>query len=489
MGYEHRPAAAWMNIGKSRRRRSFLFALATIATFCFILRLALITQDKWRFNSACTTPKAVPDDPPRLTIDDFLNPDHTLSRTMNTTTQNFEPDYIFLHKLGRGYEGQADIYHHVPSNKTVVIKTFFSMTRDQQLPYSVLALLEKNNITISRWPVDLSATLRRYTGSDNTYRFSISETDDEDNEVDTSNTNTTLTTPKDGTIHPLDIFHVPNTPPQTHPWRMVLPLYPGSLDSVASTTAFLNLTTADLDFLYRPHFSAIFRTLGQMHQTTEYTGSLSASDFTINGFCHDDVKLDNIFLKNRQHELLVGDMGQVRSLEHDWHKSNKWECRLIDAHRSWRTYLTLLREGSLGAEFSAGQEMGLDKKEDQSAWGAQGAFGRDLMEGKVQWAKAYWSWKVQKTLPQDFPEGGWWDEVPEGVVMVPTPKGPIGMTREEAIEYIEGVRMELGEYKKAVKAGVALEKPWWWWEVKRNKLPEEVERELKVIDGAVLVGM
>jgi hypothetical protein len=134
---------------------------------------------------------------------------------LNTTTQNFEPDYIFLHKLGRGYEGQADIYHHVPSNTIVVIKTFFSTTRDQQIPYSVLALLEKDNITLSRWPVDLSATLRRYTGSDNTYRFSISETDDEDNEADASNANATLTTPEGGTIHPLDLFHVPNTPPQT----------------------------------------------------------------------------------------------------------------------------------------------------------------------------------------------------------------------------------------------------------------------------------
>lgn len=406
-----------------------------------------------------------------LQFKQLLNTNYTIVRNINETTHSFEPEYVYSHKLGRGYEGQADIYTSKSTNQTVVIKTFFPWTREEDMPKEIAARLQRDyNITEKKWPVDITATLRRYNA-----KSSMAD---------------------DLTVHPIDVFYVPRTEKELGPkerpplpWRMVLPLYSsGSLDSAAAALAYLNLTTADIDFLYRPRYKTIFEALGRMHTTVEPESNAT-------GFCHDDIKLDNLFLRNEAHEIMVGDMGQTRSLSHSYHK--KWyDCRLVDAHRAWKTYLVLLRN-------SSARNNGTSE------------FDEELMAQTTDWADAYWNWlESDLTLPQHMvpelddmeeeeeEEGagagnsthGFWNTTPKGTINFPVYREgrieKVAMGREEAFRELGEIKKELTEFKKARNAGTAGEwVPWWWWNATSPVVNKTVEYELKVIDGAHLVGL
>jgi hypothetical protein len=379
----------------------------------------------------------------------LLSPARPIFREYDANTQNFEPEYIFSYKLGQGFEGEANIYTTTTTNRSVVIKTFFSTTRTQDLPPEVANRLQReHNITITRWPVDISATLRQY----GVPKASAEE---------------------DLTIQALDAFYVPYNGTERNaplPWKLVLPLYPsGSLDSAQAALSFLNLSTADIDFLYRSRYRAVFEALGRMHTTMDAGNNIT-------GFCHDDVKIDNVFLRNAAHEMLLGDLGQTRSLNHSWHTDWR-DCRLVDAHRAWKTYLVLLR--------------------DASARNQPSEFDDQLMSRSTEWAKAYWRWKeTDLTLPQEMldHDGAFWDWEPTGTIDFPVfregrmEKFPMG--REEAFEKLEDIRSEYARFRKARKDGTAGDwRPWWWWSAPKVASNDTVVAELKVIDNAKLMGL
>ncbi|KAF8544573.1 hypothetical protein BDD12DRAFT_872815 [Trichophaea hybrida] len=406
----------------------------------------------------------------------LLNTNLTLVRKLNEATNSFEPEYVYSHRLGRGFEGQADIYTSRTTDQSVVIKTFFSFTREEYIPKKVaVRLLRDYNITEKRWPVDISATLRRY--------------------------NAKSPMADDLTVHPIDVFYVPRPEIELGPreraplpWRMVLPLYnSGSLDFAQAALAYLNLTTTEIDFLYRPRYKTVFEALGRMHTTMELESNAT-------GFCHDDIKIDNLFLRNEAHEIMVGDMGQSRPLSHAYHK--KWyDCRLVDAHRAWKTYLVLLRGAS-------------DRSNGTSE------FDEQFMSQTTEWAAAYWNWMEDELIlpehmfpkfetlegeeEEDEDEGEmntgnstyrFWGTIPKGTINFPVyRKGRIekvAMGREEAIREVEVVRKELAEFKKArsSRTGYAPEwVPWWWWNITTPVANKTVEYELRVVEGQ-LVGL
>lgn len=220
-------------------------------------------------------------------------------------------------------------------------------------------------------------------------------------------------------------------------WGMILPLLDGGdADHLLGVLPLIGLSPADLDWLYRPLFShGVLKALARMHHTkedthdrnqfqwllvhgkwysergtSEFTGSDNEQhagtygiprarrpqriDDNAQGYCHGDVKLDNIFIRRvaaekkpiiettisdtdaalhqfrnpedylavminekahptlepprgPRHYLVLSDLCQTRPLHHIYHIRNNWrDCRLVDMDRTWRSYLQLLRMGS-----------------------------------------------------------------------------------------------------------------------------------------------
>lgn len=115
-----------------------------------------------------------------------------------------------------------------------------------------------------------------------------------------------------------------------------------------------------VDEAFRPAFHSILETLRNVHE---------------HGLCHDDVKPDNIFIGEDDSQWYLGDLGNIRHVEHPYHGSRIWQlndqvpdCRANDVLRAVKTYLTLLR---LAAD---------DATEFDVA----------LFEGKEPWSRLYW---------------------------------------------------------------------------------------------------
>jgi hypothetical protein len=128
---------------------------------------------------------------------------------------------------------------HTETQQEVVVKTFFSTTRTQDIPAAVAGRLHgEHNITATRWPVEISATLQENVGG--------------------------------LTIHAADVFYAAGAASTKLPWRLVLPLYPcGSLDSAQAALSFLDFSTVEVDWLYRPRYKRVFEALAGMHTTPE----------------------------------------------------------------------------------------------------------------------------------------------------------------------------------------------------------------------------
>lgn len=131
----------------------------------------------------------------------------------------------------------------------------------------------------------------------------------------------------------------PLLPSWTTPsWHLVTPYLPhGTLASLAITLAQQsgNHTLAALDASFRPSFARLLSALATLHAK---------------GFCHDDVKADNIYIAPTHHSWLLGDLGQVRAVGHAYHRTRHWarrnqwaDCRANDVRRALKTYLGFLR--------------------------------------------------------------------------------------------------------------------------------------------------
>jgi hypothetical protein len=121
-------------------------------------------------------------------------------------------------------------------------------------------------------------------------------------------------------------------------WHLVTPLLPGGNLNDLARMSKAELAFEDfrqVDSVYRGAFNKLLGTLESLHSR---------------GFCHDDIKPANIFIKD-DHNWVLGDLGNVRHTSHPYHASGLWlrdnkqlpDCRANDAVRALKTYLQLVR--------------------------------------------------------------------------------------------------------------------------------------------------
>jgi len=171
-----------------------------------------------------------------------------------------------------------------------------------------------------------------------------------------------------------DIFYSSTSSEQEAQWHLVTPLMEGgTLQTLAKTIARnqtdTELAIRTLDVRFRPRFDELLGALQVLHKK---------------GLCHDDLKLDNVFVAqpSMEHdgEWLLGDLGNVRELSHPYHASRIWthsnkqlpDCRANDALRATKTYLQFLRHAV------------------SSSRSTRSGFDKALLEAREPWTRILW---------------------------------------------------------------------------------------------------
>ncbi|KAF2461775.1 kinase-like domain-containing protein, partial [Lineolata rhizophorae] len=189
--------------------------------------------------------------------------------------------YVFRKELGSGCEGTASIYTDQTTGEEVVVKTFFGTGRNA-VPDAVGEVFAWRQ---SMWPAEIPALLLLSGFGGKNWTAKVHESGSHGS----------------GYVPILDYFLVTrnerneSVAPQ---WHLVMPLVQrGTLQSLAGRVRAENPQPPhELDLSLRPTLRRLLRTLADLHAR---------------GYCHDDVKLDNVFALSRTHWLL-GDLGNVR---------------------------------------------------------------------------------------------------------------------------------------------------------------------------------
>lgn len=178
-----------------------------------------------------------------------------------------------------------------------------------------------------------------------------------------------------------DYFLLPTGDSTPGQWHLVTPfLKTGTLEHLAQRLQSHNKsqTAEDLDARYRPSFNRLLKALGTMHSQQ---------------LCHDDIKMDNIFVTDSAQPLgntsstpsekeahwLLADLGNARQPNHSYHASLLWahdngqntDCRINDVVRLLKSYLLFLQ-----AAVAAGD--------------SGNAFNRAFLAASAPWSRLYW---------------------------------------------------------------------------------------------------
>lgn len=139
----------------------------------------------------------------------------------------------------------------------------------------------------------------------------------------------------------------------------------------------------EIDARFRPSLNRILDSLAEMH--SQY------------GLCHDDIKIDNIFVEDltstvsnsgrnqsedagRDAHWFLGDLGNARQVSHSYHTSLLWthdngqhpDCRINDVLRLMRTYALFLQSGTASSETQAK------------------IYNDGFLSGSEPWSQLYW---------------------------------------------------------------------------------------------------
>ncbi|KAF2757021.1 hypothetical protein EJ05DRAFT_487017 [Pseudovirgaria hyperparasitica] len=210
---------------------------------------------------------------------EWTHSDQPIRRYSGDHDLDIDGVYIFKRELGYGYEGSARLYESKDTGEYVVIKTYYSNRFRDQLPDSLSdCFLHK----ITSWPTEIPAGLLMSA------IFTV---------VPSPDSQTWSHVPM------LDYFLAHTGSYFSSPkWHYVTPYIQHgtlvNLSQVAGSRNFVSL--ASLDQAWRPSFNKLLSTLATLHDA---------------GYCHDDIKPDNVYIANATHWLL-GDYGNLREINH-----------------------------------------------------------------------------------------------------------------------------------------------------------------------------
>ncbi|OHW97006.1 fungal specific transcription factor domain-containing protein [Colletotrichum incanum] len=160
---------------------------------------------------------------------------------------------------------------------------------------------------------------------------------------------------------PVKDYFLATTDPLMPPkWHLVTPfLKSGTLKKLAKKLHASEDSPSyqELDQMFRPSFESLLSALDNLHMA--------------HNLCHDDIKLENIFVASEYdpREWKFGDLGNAREPDHPYHFTPLWtadtpqlrDCRANDALRLTRVYLQFLRHSSRNsAEFDEALFQGVD---------------------------------------------------------------------------------------------------------------------------------
>ncbi|KAF9876666.1 hypothetical protein CkaCkLH20_06074 [Colletotrichum karsti] len=142
-----------------------------------------------------------------------------------------------------------------------------------------------------------------------------------------------------------DYFLATTNPSQPPKWHLVTPfLKAGTLFKLAKRlrTSENPPTYHEVDMMFRPSFESLLSALDYLHLA--------------HNLCHDDIKMDNIFVGSETdpRRWKLGDLGNAREPEHPYHFTPLWtadtpqlrDCRANDALRLTKSYLEFIRIAS-----------------------------------------------------------------------------------------------------------------------------------------------
>ncbi|KAF2843795.1 hypothetical protein M501DRAFT_906888, partial [Patellaria atrata CBS 101060] len=231
--------------------------------------------------------------------------------------------YVFREFLGVGCEGSTALYQDTYLGKTVVIKRYKNVQRNQ-LSNSMIEIFQGQ---AHDWPPEIPAMLL------------FGNVNDAIPENPTGSDTGHL-----GFLPVLDYFLVNrDRNRKTSPkWHLVSPyISNGTLKNLARRIYEEQLSEDQglrtLDASLRPVFNNLLARVSTLHDK---------------GYCHNDIKPSNI-LAHSLTDWILGDLGNVRQIHHPfyatnlWKKKNQWsDCRANDIRRALKTYLWVLRAGT-----------------------------------------------------------------------------------------------------------------------------------------------
>ena len=176
---------------------------------------------------------------------------------------------VYMRHLGKGMEGSAALYVDVVTGEVVVVKTYTGLIRN-----GIPAHLAGDFAGLSlQWPVEIEAGL--LIGS--------------------------WMNGNESSFVPVRDYFIPKSGSLKPHWAMATPfIEAGTLMDLATATNVHERTPQKLDKVFRHVFNTILENLRPLHAV---------------GYCHDDIKPDNIFIASTAHWLL-GDLGNVRHFDH-----------------------------------------------------------------------------------------------------------------------------------------------------------------------------
>lgn len=172
-----------------------------------------------------------------------------------------------------------------------------------------------------------------------------------------------------------DYFLSPPIGEQPPQWHFITPfMRSGNVKKLSQRLRAdeVEYTARDLDIIFRPSLEKILEALNRMHD-----------DYDL---CHDDLKLDNLFLgatadeelkPNETTHWLLADLGNAREKDHPYHTSILWlqykrnlaDCKANDVVRLMKTYIEFLRRSVADT----------------------GRFDAELFEASQPWSRLFWS--------------------------------------------------------------------------------------------------